>query len=266
MTAHGLIIVESANQTEPYEYDADIPMGFYDFYRREDGDMVAGLYATPFKWVGEPDALLLNGYSGTASFSHASDATCQPYVIEVEPGKTYRLRFVGGMSLSFVFVGIEDHSELTIIEADGQYTKPVTTDHIQIASGQRFSALLRTKSQEELLARGKYTFWVRYESRDRPTMVTGYALVRYKLPAAGLNGPSSVVALPEDLPSSPPVHLTTDLTEYTQWLEYTLESLVPDKAFPTLAEVTRTVYITMKQVIVDGNYSNGQISGNVQWR
>lgn len=257
MTAHGLIIVESANQSEPYEYDADVPMGFYDFYRREDYDMVAGLYATPFKWVGEPDALLLNGYSGTASFSNASDATCQPYVIEVEPDKTYRLRFVGGTALSFVFIGIEGHSELTIIEADGQYTKPATTDHIQITSGQRFSALLRTKSLKELLDCGKLTFWVRYESRDRPTSVTGYALIRYKLPG---------VVMPEDLPSSSPVHLPTNLTEYTQWMEYTLEPLVPDNTFPTLAEVTRTVYITMNQVIVDGNYTNGHITGNVQWR
>ena len=74
------------------------------------------------------------------------------------------------------------------------------------------------------------------------------------------------MGLPKDLPSSPPVDLTTNLTEYTQWMEYRLESLVPDDTFPTLSEVTRTVYITMNQVIVDGNYTNGHISGNVQWK
>lgn len=264
-TAHGVLIVKSANESEPYQYDADIPIGFYDFYRQEDHEMVAGLYSTPFKWVGEPNALLLNGHSGAASFSNASDASCEPYVIDVIPDQTYRLRFVGGTALSFVFVGIEDHSELTIIEADGQYTKPAKTDHIQIASGQRFSALLKTKSQDELLAAGKRTFWVRYESRDRPTSVTGYALLRYSLPPAGVDGAESVVALPKDLPSSSPVHLSTDMTEYTKWMEYTLESLVPDHDFPTLAEVTRTIRIQMNQVIVDGNFSNGKISGNVQW-
>lgn len=39
-------------------------------------------------------------------------------VINVEPGKTYRFRLIGGTALSFNSIGIEDHPNLEVIEAD----------------------------------------------------------------------------------------------------------------------------------------------------
>ncbi|ETS75598.1 hypothetical protein PFICI_12542 [Pestalotiopsis fici W106-1] len=257
LTAHGLLIVDGANDTEPYEYDDEIPLVLGDFFPTEDEALIAGLVANPFKWSGETQALILNDRSGNASFSDATDPSCTPYVMTVEPGKTYRLRFVGATALSFIMLGIEGHANLTIIEADGQYTKPVATDHIQIGSGQRFSALLKTKTQEELDADGKSSYWIRYENRDRPANVSGYALLQYtrggypQLP-------------PAILPSESPVQLTRNLSEYTKWLEYSLEALNPLETFPTLDEVTRTVYIQLNQHVVDGFY-NGSVNGKLQW-
>jgi len=259
VTAHGLLIVRSANSTKPpYQYDDDISIFFSDYYQRNDSDIEAGLLANPFKWAGEPLAIGLNDRTGNASFSNATDDSCKPYVINVEPGKTYRLRFVSATALSFVMVGIEGHSELTVIEADGHFTKPVATDHIQLGSGQRFSALLKTKTQEQLDAEGRTSYWIRYENRDRPTNVSGYALLQYSCPGSG--------SFPADLPASSPVHLGQNRTEYNQWLEYTLESLDPaDKdAFPKASEVTRTVHIRVNQVVVDGFY-NGSVQGILQW-
>lgn len=39
-------------------------------------------------------------------------------VINVECGKTYRLRLIGGTALSFNSLAIEDHEDLQVIEAD----------------------------------------------------------------------------------------------------------------------------------------------------
>jgi L-ascorbate oxidase len=238
VTAHGLLIVESANDTEPYEYDDDIPILFGDYFQRLDDDIETGLRANPFKWSGESLALILNDQSGNASFSNATDDSCKPYVITVEPGKTYRLRFVSATALSFVMLGIESHSNLTIIEADGQYTKPVETDHIQLGSGQRFSALLKTKTQEELDADGKSLYWIRYENRDRPTNISGYALLEYKKGCEKRAEKETI-----DLPVTSPVILTRNVSQYTSWLENTLEPLYELDTFPTASEVSNECLI-----------------------
>ena len=261
VTAYGPLVVEEDDGEPPYDYDDEIHVLVADYYRKSDTEIEAGLVANPFQWSGEPQAILVNGQSGNASFTNAADDSCKPAIIEVEPDKTYRLRFTGLTAISFVLLGIEDHEDLTVIEADGKYTKPAGTDHIQVASGQRFSALLTTKSQKELDEGGKTSYWIRYENRDRPTDVAGYALLRYRCP------PSSAVAnqdLPDQLPSVPPVTLSRDLAEYTQWLEYTLEPLEDEEPFPTASEVTRTVYITLNQQVVDG-YFNGSFVGRLLW-
>lgn len=212
-----------------------------------------GLVADPFEWSGEPYSIQINGLSGNSSFTNASDASCTPYVINVTPGSTSRLRFISGTALSLVTLGIEDHDNLTIIEADGEYTRPWTTDHLQIGSGQRFSVLFTAKTQAELEALNKTSFWIRYESRDRPTNVTGYALLHYNTTRS---------TLPSDLPSKSPVTLPQDVDS---WAEYALEALNPSEAFPKLSEVTRTVVITMQQVMLVGSYENGTINGTLQW-
>jgi hypothetical protein len=49
------------------------------------------------------------------------------------------------------------------------------------------------------------------------------------------------------------------------WAEYALEALSPSEVFPKLSEVTRTVVITMQQVMLVGSYENGTINGTLQW-
>jgi L-ascorbate oxidase len=224
-----------------------------DYYPKNDSTIENGLVANPFKWSGEPEAIEINGQSGNSSFTNAPDASCTPHVITVKPGATYRLRFISGTAISLVTLGIEDHDNLTIIEADGEYTKPWTTDHVQLGSGQRFSILLRTKTEAELASINKKVFWLRYENRDRPTNVTGYALLKYDITGS---------SLPSTLPEKSPVTLPRNVTA---WAEYALESLHETEPFPSLSEVTRTVTITMRQVIREGAYVNRTINGTLEW-
>ncbi|KAJ9641641.1 Multicopper oxidase aurL2 [Knufia peltigerae] len=251
-TAQGVVIVQDQGKV-PYDYDGDKSFFIQDYFPSNDSTIFNGLIANPFKWSGEPEAISINSFSGNSSFSNATDATCTPYVVNVSPGTTYRWRFISATALSLVTLGIEEHKNLTIIEADGEYTKPWRTDHLQLGSGQRFSVLFKTKTQAELDAANKTSFWLRYESRDRPTNVSGYALMQYNV--SGSKQPSL-------LPETPPITLPTNVTT---WAEYALEALHPQEAFPKLSEVTRTVYITMQQQMKVGSYVNGTINGTLQW-
>ena len=224
-----------------------------DFYEDTDDVVEEGLLADPFQWSGEPQAVTINGRSGTASPSNATDKSCLPYVIEVEPEKEYRVRVIGRSVLSLVKLKFEGHEELEVIEADGEYTNKAPIDHVQVAPGQRFSYLLKTKSKEELEEAGKFQYWVRYESFDRPESVTGYALLRYKTPGNCTKIPT--------LPEQSPVELTNKTNNY---LEYALEPLsdrVRDN-FPTLDQVTRTVTIRINQ---RGDFENGSFVSPVVW-
>lgn len=61
---------------------------------------------------------------------------CALPVIDADPGHTYRFRFIGATGLSYLTIGFEDHSNLTIVQVDGsEYTAPVATEHLQIGSG-----------------------------------------------------------------------------------------------------------------------------------
>lgn len=255
-TAQGVIIVEDADPSA-YHYDQDVSLLIQDYFEKDDSTIGQGLVANPFKWSGEPYSIQINGFSGNSSFSNATDASCTPYVLNVAPDTTYRLRLISNTALSLVTLGIEDHDNLTIIEADGQYTKPWKTDHVQLGSGQRFSVLLKTRSRAELEEANKTSYWIRYENRDRPTNVSGYALLQYNV-----NSPNSGPTLPDKLPDHPPITLPRNVTN---WAEYALEALRPTEAFPALSEVTRTVYITMRQVMRVGSYTHGTINGTLQW-
>ncbi|UPL03177.1 hypothetical protein LCI18_014111 [Fusarium solani-melongenae] len=255
LTAHGALIVHDAKKP-PYRYDGDITLILGDHYVEQDDKIEAGLLADPFKWSGEPSAIMIQGNSGNRSFNAAPDLTCAPHVVEVEPGKTYRVRVIGATALSLVKLGFEQHEELQVIEADGAYTKRVIIDHSQVSSGQRFSYLFKTKPSKDVCESGKSEFWIRYESRDRPQEITGYALLRYRC------GTSPV--LPASLPTSPPIVLPETTNDY---LEYSLQGLIDnkDKGFPRLSEVTRTVTIQINQILTTGSYENGTLNGTVAW-
>ncbi|KAI0458898.1 L-ascorbate oxidase [Xylaria acuta] len=286
MTAHGVLYVEDAG-TPPYQWDEDVPVVLSDFYKKSDKEIESDLLASPFIWPGEPDSLVFNDRSGTASFDDAPDDSCKPYIITVDPGKTYRFRFVGGTTISFVQVGIEGHNNLTVISVDGYYTKPAQIDHIQLGGGQRFDVLITTKSEEELAAEGKDQYWIRYETRGRSPGLEGYALLQYTYSDSnsthrrgtrrsralhhgdhgvlqqGSKGGRQFMA-PANIPSRSPVSLPPD-GSLTDWLEYTLEELNTQAIFPPLSEVTRTIYITVSEKVINGTYEGGSVTGSLVW-
>ena len=200
----------------------------------------------PFPRVGEAEALLVNGNSYPSLGSSQADTyppspkpfaiveeSCGPEVITVQPSTSYRMRAIGGVGLTLISLGIEEHNNLSIISVDGKYTMPLETDHIQVASGQRFDFILQTKNESELQELGMTQFWIQLESRYRPTNITSWALLSYNI------SNSAPVAVPEKPPGKKVLSLTYNVQ---QWLEYALRPMKPN-GFPTVDQVTRTVYL-----------------------
>lgn len=67
--------------------------------------------------------VLINGKGGglTSTGESCNDSLT---IIDVEPGKTYRMRVIGATALSFNMFAIEGHEDLEVIEADGYIPPP----------------------------------------------------------------------------------------------------------------------------------------------
>ncbi|KAF2724415.1 multicopper oxidase [Polychaeton citri CBS 116435] len=235
VSSTGPLIVED-HKEPPYSYDEERVIQFTDYFEKNDSAVVGDLTGVPFTWSGETDAVLVNGVGVSASANQTQGTgNCGLPVISVEPGKTYRMRFIGGTALSMVQFAIVGHSNLTIVGADGQYTQPHAETFMQVTSGQRFDVIFQAKTAEELA--GETDYLIQFETKNRPAVYHGYGVLRYS------PGNVSIVAAP----SSPPLALSNATYD---WLEYALEPLKPNN-FPTAAEVTRRVDIDLRQVATD---------------
>ncbi|KAI1272699.1 Cupredoxin [Xylaria sp. FL0933] len=241
ISATGPLIVESA-EPPTYDYDDERIVFIQELYNQTDEEVEKGLVATPVIWPGEPKSWLING-KGISSYSIVDPSSALLDVIEVEPSKTYRFRYIEAGSLSLASFGFENHTDLEIIEADGHYTKPYAVDFLQMGTGQRFSTLLKTKSCDELKSFGKLDFYFQIESRDRTAVVTNYAILRYD--GSKCNASFSGHVPTNSNPSKTPVSLPPTVNGY---LDYVLEPLEAND-FPTSAEVTRRIIINVQQVV-----------------
>ncbi|KAH9868288.1 hypothetical protein J1614_007360 [Plenodomus biglobosus] len=231
VSAAGPLIVEDFG-LPPFEYDEERIVFFQDYFNKTDEAIEKGLVSTPFVWSGETNAVLINGV-GVAKGETAGKGNCKLPVIDVEPGKTYRLRFIGSTALSMVAFAIKGHDRFDVIEADGHYTKPHPTDYMLVSSGQRFDAILHTKTVEQL---GNETdYYIQYETKDRPAVYTGFGVLRY----------SHADPVLTTAPLTNPLVLTNATYDF---LEYALEPLVPND-FPSASEVTRRIHITNRQLL-----------------
>lgn len=127
----GALIVEDPEDSD--YYDDNLVISLSDWYYQTTSELVPDLFILGM----EPNI-------NSALFNESYEVD-----VVVEKDKTYYLRLVNvGMSASQYFY-IEDHI-LTIIEADGVRVEPVEVDSINIATGQRYGVLLKTKDTDEL--------------------------------------------------------------------------------------------------------------------
>ncbi|CDY61729.1 BnaA04g27180D [Brassica napus] len=83
------------------------------------------------------DAFTINGQPGPNYNCSSKDV----YELEIVPRKTYLLRLINaGINMESFFT-IANH-RLTIVEVDGEYTKPFTTERVMLVPGQTMNVLL----------------------------------------------------------------------------------------------------------------------------
>ncbi|KAJ5259627.1 hypothetical protein N7478_012608 [Penicillium angulare] len=234
VTANGPLVVDSKHPP-PFNYDEERTIMLSDFFNETDKQITDGLTSNNFTWSGETGAILVNGKSRQATNSTGS---CELASISIEPGLSYRLRFIGATALSFVSLAIESHN-VSIIEADGHFTKPLETDFLQIGSGQRYSVLLAAKSETELKKARTRQFYIQLSTLARPETLTNFAVLNY----LGGEAPDlRTVPSPAPLPEAKTIQ---------GWLDYELEPLQSDDGFPKLEEVTRRIIIDVHQNVSD---------------
>ncbi|KFY33216.1 hypothetical protein V494_07826 [Pseudogymnoascus sp. VKM F-4513 (FW-928)] len=239
ISATGPLIIEDQHNNPPYKYDDDLIIFVQDVFPDSDEFIEHALLARPMAYERAQEMVLINGKGG-GTVSSDADKFCNDEiaVLDVEPGKTYRARLIGGTGLSFDILSIEGHDCLHVIEADGAYTDKFETSFMQVAPGQRFSFLFDTLEKPE-----KQYYHIQLESREFGNLTRSYAVLNY--------GPPTTDETPAVYPpASPPITLPkTD----PYWLEYSLRPYNNSKHpaasknaldFPTAEEVTRRVNIT----------------------
>lgn len=118
---------------------------------------------------------------------------------------------------------------------------------MQVGPGQRFSTLLKTLAKPE-----KSTYLIQVESRERPTVTRGFAILRYSDPDPAITTVGKYYP-PEIQPWKLP-------NTSRSFLDYELRPLTQSGlGFPTASEVTRRVVITTHQYRATSNTS-------IEWR
>nr|GEU39692.1 putative laccase [Tanacetum cinerariifolium] len=137
-TVHGLIyILPRLGTTYPFRQPhAEVPMIIGEWWN-DDIQNVSEKFITNGGDPANSDALTINGQPGDLYNCSAAGTTR----IQVESGKTYLLRMVNAAMNNIAFFGVANHS-LTVVGADGAYTKPLTSTYIVISPGQTLDILL----------------------------------------------------------------------------------------------------------------------------
>lgn len=102
----------------PHHYDDERVLLIQDVFPDTDEYIEAALLAVPMEYERAQEMVLINGKGGGTTDPGAS-CNDSLTIINVEPGKTYRMRLIGGTALSFDILAIEGHDHLEVIEVDG---------------------------------------------------------------------------------------------------------------------------------------------------
>ncbi|KAL8160220.1 hypothetical protein V2J09_001757 [Rumex salicifolius] len=203
---YGSLIVDVADgEEEPFgKYDGEFNLLLSDWWHRSAQDQEVDLSSNPFRWIGEPQSLLINGRgqfncSLAAGFGNASSTPCKfrgteqcaPQILRVLPNKVYRIRLASTTSLSVLNFQIQGH-KMVVVEADGNYVQPFTVDDVDINSGESYSVLLSTHNQTT-----PSNFWISVGVRGRqPKTPPALTLLNYL---------TSSVSIPTSAPPTTPL-------------------------------------------------------------
>ncbi|KAI5120437.1 hypothetical protein M0805_009899 [Coniferiporia weirii] len=94
------------------------------------------LFPNPTNATPTPDSTLINGLG-----RWSGNATSDLAVVRAQPGKRHRFRLISTSCFPSYLFSIDGHN-MTIIEADGVETEPITVDSLNIFAAQRYSIIV----------------------------------------------------------------------------------------------------------------------------
>ncbi|KAI3752510.1 hypothetical protein L2E82_24544 [Cichorium intybus] len=189
---YGMLIVDvEEGKKEPFHYDGEFSLLLSDWWHTSIKDQEHDLNAVPMNWIGEAQSLLLNGKgqynctlavpanskgaNGLPGCKFTGNEQCAPNILDVEPGKTYRLRVASTTALAALNVAIESHN-MMMVEADGNYLQPFWVKDFDIYSGESYSVIFRTHTRSS----NNYWISVGIRGRDPTKTARGLAMLHYK--------------------------------------------------------------------------------------
>ncbi|KAK1258365.1 L-ascorbate oxidase [Acorus gramineus] len=198
---YGSLIVDVADgDKEPFKYDGEFNFLLSDWWHQSISAQEVGLSSIPFRWIGEPHSILINGrgqyncsitakyMEGMNTCGKMASPQCRPEVLQVLPNKTYRLRIASSTALASLNLAIGGH-KMVVVEADGNYVQPFTVTDMDIYSGESYSVLFTTDQNPSS------NYWISIGVRGRlPNTQPAIAILNYRP-----NTPSKIPS------SAPPV-------------------------------------------------------------
>ncbi|KAI9227188.1 MAG: Cupredoxin [Piptocephalis tieghemiana] len=229
-SVYGALIVHDPHET--LEYDEERLLLLNDYWHKEEDKLYDGLMSKPMRWIDPPHSILINGKARDPRQMYGNDNTsstsltvdCEYNIIPVDQGKTYRLRIINAAGWAYLSLDITGHT-MVMVEADGYHTKPFTTDHLEIAPGQRYSVLLTTDQDIN-------SYWIRANpiwtsGRDVPT---GSALLTYR----GITRTTTLLIPPGN----------TSLPRKPDWILPEVHAASNSPGMPEKADATLTLTIS----------------------
>lgn len=129
-----LFLIEEKQKSDyPFEFDEEIPLTIGDWYH-ETASQLKPSFMSRFNPTGAEPVPQNSLFNDTRNVTWS-----------VEPNKTYYVRIcnVGGFASQYLYM--EDH-EFEVVEVDGVYVKPNTTNMLYITVAQRYGVLIHTKN------------------------------------------------------------------------------------------------------------------------
>ena len=164
----------------PYEYDEELMLYLNEWWHQPFYERDNYYYGPSYTADLGSGSILMNGRSvHFPTFGLLDPHECPGLtVLKVEPGKTYRLRIIGGHTYQILGLAIAGH-DMTVMEVDGQLTELFNADFIEMPAGQRISLLF--KAHEEPGDRKRYTIATNYRWHLRMPQYSnnGFAFIDY---------------------------------------------------------------------------------------
>lgn len=130
----GPLIVHDPKDPFKGQYDQEIVLTTSDWYHDQSPSLLATMLSAsnPHALPPFPESILLNDGQTPPRYNFVA-------------GKTYKFRIISISAFAATFFKFDGH-DMTVIEIDGTYVRPHTTDQIRVAPAQRYSVLITAKT------------------------------------------------------------------------------------------------------------------------